>query len=85
MRQGPLGVDPEQAMHEQAELAGVVADQADLEVESWRGQTPDQRPFGGQGHRAPAVDQVPPQVGRPGVGIGPHHRAGRQPLAMPGR
>jgi hypothetical protein len=32
VRQGPLGMDPAQAMHEQVELAGVVADQADVQV-----------------------------------------------------
>ena len=78
-------MDPAQAMHEQVELAGVVADQADVQVEPLRGQTADQGAFGGQRHRAGAVDQVPAQVGGPGVCLGQYHRVRRQPLAMPGR
>jgi len=48
VRQGPLGMDPAQAVHEQVQLAGIVADQTDVEVEALRGQTADQGPFGGR-------------------------------------
>ena len=80
--QRPFGMDPAQAMNEQIKLPGIVTEHVHLHVKALRHQAADQGTFGGQSHRAAAVDQVAAQVRRPVLGVSHDHRARGQHLAV---
>jgi hypothetical protein len=75
--QRPLGMHPAQAVHEEVELPGIVADQAHVQVKALRSQAANQRPFGSQRHRPGAVDEVALQISRPVLGVSQYHLGAR--------